>query len=53
VRKDSWAGMRLLNTLNQDYSKAVVDLEWLKGPTGDAFVHIDGIHASNWGDFPK
>lgn len=53
VRKDSYAGIRLLNTLNQDFSKAVVDLEWLKGPTGDAFVHISGIHASNWGDFPK
>ena len=53
VRRESYAGIRLLNTLNQDFSKAVVDLEWLQGPTGDAFVHVSGIHASNWGDFPK
>ena len=53
VRKDSYPGMRLLNTLSQDFSKAVLDLEWLQGPTGNPFVHVAGIHASNWGDFPK
>lgn len=53
VRKDSYAGTRLLNTLSENFSQAVVDLEWLQGPSGDAFIHVAGIHASNWGDFPK
>ena len=53
VRKESYAGTRLLNGLTEDFSKAVIDLEWLKGPTGDAFINVSGIHSSDWGDFPK
>ena len=53
VRKDSYAGTRLLPTLTSEYSLAIVDLEWLKGPTGDVFVHVAGLHSSTWGDFHK
>ncbi|MFT5405791.1 MAG: hypothetical protein ACI9DF_004646 [Verrucomicrobiales bacterium] len=53
VRKDSWAGKRSLNTLSESWSKAILDLEWLQGPTGDAFVHVGSVQSSNWGDFPK
>ncbi len=53
VRKASWAGTRLLNGLTTTWSRAVIDLEWLQGPTGDAFVHVAGVYSSNWGDFPK
>ena len=53
VRKDSWAGRRSLNTLSESWSKAILDLEWLQGPTGDAFIHVASVQSSNWGDFPK
>lgn len=53
VRKESWAGTRLLTTLTDHWSKAVLDLEWLQGPTGDAFIHVTGLQSSTWGSFPK
>ncbi|MFT5406816.1 MAG: hypothetical protein ACI9DF_005682 [Verrucomicrobiales bacterium] len=39
--------------MSESWSKAILDLEWLQGPTGDAFVHVGSVQSSNWGDFPK
>lgn len=51
VREDSWAGTRILSALDRGWSMGVLDLEWLRGPEGDAFVHIAGVHSCAWGDF--
>ncbi len=54
VRKDSWAATRLLTDINTSkWSYAVVDLEWMQGPTGDNFILVKDLISSNWGDFQK
>ena len=53
VREGSWAGTRLLTALDGSWAMGVLDLEWLRGPTGEAFVHVAGVHSSTWGNFPN
>ncbi len=53
VREGSWAGTRLLANLNGGWAMGVLDLEWMRGPTGDAFVHVAGVYSSPWGDYPN
>ena len=52
VRKDSYPGIRFDTKLTvANWAYAILDLEWLQGPSGDSFVNVKGLHSSNWGDF--